>query len=79
MRLIADGITNKGRIDLTIKMNQAIYILEFKVDGKENALEQIKNKEYAKKYMSDKRDIYLIGIDFDTNEKNISTFEWEKA
>ena len=79
LEIIGEDVTNKGRIDLTIKMDQAIYILEFKVDGKENALEQIKNKEYAKKYMSDKRDIYLIGIDFDTNEKNISTFEWEKA
>ncbi len=76
--IIGEDVTNKGRIDLTIKMEQAIYILEFKVDGKANALQQIKDKEYATKYLQDKKDIYLIGIDFDTSEKNISTFEWEK-
>ncbi len=76
--IIGEDVTNKGRIDLTIKMDQAIYILEFKIDGKENALEQIKQKEYATKYLNDTKDIYLIGIDFNTSEKNISTFEWEK-
>lgn len=76
--IVGEDVTNKGRIDLTIKMEQAIYILEFKVDGKGNALEQIKQKEYALKYLNDKKDIYLIGIHFDTNEKNISAFEWEK-
>ncbi|OHE15985.1 MAG: hypothetical protein A2525_04460 [Sulfurimonas sp. RIFOXYD12_FULL_36_11] len=76
--IVGEDVTNKGRIDLTIKMEQAIYIIEFKVDGKGNALEQIKQKEYALKYLNDKKDIYLIGIHFDTNEKNISTFEWEK-
>jgi len=76
--IVGEDVTNKGRIDLTIKMDKAIYILEFKVDGKQNALEQIKQKEYAIKYLNDKKDIYLIGIEFDTVEKNISRFEWEK-
>lgn len=76
--IVGEDVTNKGRIDLTIKMDKAIYVLEFKVDGKGNALEQIKQKEYATKYLNDKKDIYLIGIDFDTSEKNISHFEWEK-
>ena len=57
-------------------MAHAIYILEFKTDGT-NALAQIKEKNYAQKYMSSKKDIYLVGIEFDTNERNISKFEWE--
>nr|MBL0709170.1 PD-(D/E)XK nuclease domain-containing protein [Sulfurimonas sp.] len=40
---------------------------------------QIKEKNYAKKYLSLKRDIYLVGINFDENERNISRFEWEKV
>ena len=76
--IIGEDVTNKGRIDLTIKMDQAIYILEFKVDSKENPLEQIKQKEYATKYLKDKKDIYLVGIHFNTEKKNISQFEWEK-
>ena len=77
--IIGEDVTNKGRIDLTIKMDEAIYILEFKVDGSGNALEQIKTNAYAAKYMNQNRDIYLIGIHFDTKAKNISVFEWERA
>ncbi len=78
--IIGEDVTNHGRIDLTIKMDNAIYILEFKVDAAEyKALEQIKEKNYAQKYLSEQKDIYLIGIAFDTNERNISAFAWERA
>jgi len=75
--IVGEDVSNKGRIDLTIKMDQAIYIMEFKVDGK-SALKQIKDKDYAQKYLNDKRDIFLIGIEFDSKERNISNFEFEK-
>ncbi|MFA7083797.1 MAG: AAA family ATPase [Arcobacteraceae bacterium] len=76
--IIGEDVTNKGRIDLTIIMDNAIYIIEFKVDNKQNALKQIKEKRYYEKYLNHNKDIYLVGIDFDTNDKNISNFEWEK-
>ncbi len=47
--------------------------------GSENALEQIKAKDYVRKYMSDTRDIYLVGINFDRDTKSIDAFEWERA
>ncbi|MEA2051202.1 MAG: AAA family ATPase [Campylobacterota bacterium] len=75
--IVGEDITNKGRIDLTIKMEQAIYIIEFKV-GDGDALQQIKDKNYSQKYLNDGKDIYLVGINFDDGEKNISSFEWEK-
>ena len=78
LNIIGEDVTNKGRIDLTIIMDKSIYICEFKIDGKANALEQIKDKEYASKYLHHNKEIYLIGIDFDTNKRNISKFEWEK-
>ncbi|WP_198304791.1 ATP-binding protein [Arcobacter vandammei] len=77
LHIIGEDVTNRGRIDLTIIMPQAIFIIEFKVDGK-NALEQIKENNYAQKYLQEKKDIYLVGIEFDSKEKNISNFEWEK-
>ena len=77
LEIIGEDVTNLGRIDLTVKINNLIYIIEFKV-GKENALEQIKEKKYHQKYLNEKKDIYLIGINFDKKEKNISNFEWEK-
>ena len=76
--IIGEDVTNKGRIDLTIIMDNAIYVIEFKVDSKQNALQQIKEKKYYEKYLNHNKDIYLVGIDFDTNDKNINSFEWEK-
>jgi hypothetical protein len=45
--LSAEDTTNKGRIDLTIKVGNNIYIIEFKVDGEGQALQQIKETEQA--------------------------------
>ncbi|MEA3240516.1 MAG: AAA family ATPase, partial [Pseudomonadota bacterium] len=42
--IIAEDITNKGRIDLTVKLDKNIYIIKFKVDGEGKALAQIKAK-----------------------------------
>jgi hypothetical protein len=75
--LIAEDATNKGRIDLTIKMPNSIVIIEFKTDGTD-ALAQIKEKKYYEKYMDENKDIYLVGIEFDTKERNISKVEFEK-
>ncbi len=75
--IIGEDVTNKGRIDLTIKLTDTIYIIEFKV-GKEDALQQIKDKNYADKYLNEDKVIYLVGVNFDEDEKNISKFEWEK-
>jgi len=41
-------------------------------------LEQIKQKCYHEKYLSQGKEIYLIGINFDQQQRNISAFEWEK-
>ena len=76
--LIPEDVTNKGRIDLTVKMGPYIYLLEFKVGGEGRALEQIKARGYAEKYIG-QGEIYLIGIDFDPEEKSVAGFEWERV
>jgi len=73
--IVGEDVTNKGRIDLTVFLNNKIYIIEFKV-GTENAIEQIKKKNYAQKYISQDKEIFLVGINFDEDEKNISEFRW---
>ncbi len=75
--IVGEDVTNKGRIDLTVKIDNLIYIIEFKM-GKGNALGQIKSNNYAQKYLCEEKDIYLVGINFDEDERNISGFEWEK-
>jgi hypothetical protein len=61
-------------------IENTIYIIEFKVDGtKGEALEQIKTKNYHQKYLQENKQICLVGIEFDTTEKNIRNFEWESV
>ena len=52
VELIGEDVTNKGRIDLTLKLSNAIYIIEFKTDGSD-ALAQIKDRKYHEKYLGD--------------------------
>lgn len=69
--------TNRGRLDLSVKMDNKIYIIEFKMnDG--DALGQIKENKYYEKYMHENKEIYLVGINFNEDEKNVSNFKWEK-
>jgi len=76
---IPEDPTNKGKMDLTVIMDPAIYIFEFKMKANpQNALQQIKSQKYYQKYLSHNKEIYLVGIDFDEDQKNISTFEYEK-
>jgi len=76
-----EDTTNKGKIDMTLKFEDVIYIFEFKVTelvkDKNSALQQIRDKKYYEKY-SDCKTIYLIGIEFSKEDKNITAYEWEK-
>ena len=75
---VGEDVTNKGRIDLTLKTSNDIFIFEFKVDLKEDPIKQIKDRKYYEKYQSENKKIYIVGINFDSELKNISEFKWEK-
>ena len=75
---IAEDVTNRGRIDLTVKLPGRIIIIEFKVDKDEQALAQIKAKKYYEKYQHQGQEIYIVGISFDSEQKNISDYQWQK-
>ncbi|NPA81944.1 MAG: AAA family ATPase [Epsilonproteobacteria bacterium] len=77
-KVIAEDVTNDGRIDLSIFIDKKVFILEFKVDGK-GALEQIKEKEYFKKYLQNYEEVYIIGIEFDSKSRNLTDFKWERV
>ena len=64
--------TSKGRIDCLIRTPKQIYIVEFKMDTPEIALQQIEQNEYFKRFMNDERPKYLIGVGFDKKKKEIS-------
>lgn len=78
IRIIAEDVTNSGRIDLTIFLSDNIYIIEFKIDGTADPLAQIKERKYAQKYIG-QGVVHLIGISFSSAKKNIEMFSWEKV
>ena len=75
----AESCTDNGRIDAVVQTPQAIYLFEFKMDKNPAALAQIKRKEYFKKYLLDKRDIYLIGVNFDSRKGNLTGWKTAKV
>jgi len=77
-RVIAEDTTSGGRIDLSVFIEDKVYIFEFKVD-KKGAIKQIKEKEYYKKYISRYNEIYIIGVEFNSKERNISNYNWERG
>jgi hypothetical protein len=83
LSIIAEDVTNKGRIDLTVILNDKVYILEFKVlnsTPKTNtALKQIEKNEYHGKYMQKYKEVYLLGIIFNEKSRNIVKFNYKKA
>lgn len=64
-----------GRADVVVKMTDAIYVFEFKVDGSaEEALAQINSKQYVIPYKADGRRVVKIGANFDSATRTIG--EW---
>lgn len=63
----------KGRVDLVyepITRRQPLILIEFKYDDSaEEAIKQIKEKEYFKRYAGQYRNIILVGINFSTKTK----------
>ena len=68
--------TAKGRMDILMKTDTTIYVMELKLDGTvEEALKQIDDKGYAIPYEADGRRIVKVGIRFSSEERTIT--EWK--
>ncbi len=68
--------TSDGRMDMTIKTKDYIYIFEFKLDGSAvEALKQIDDKGYAKPFALDKRKLIKVGVNFSLKKRCIE--EWK--
>ncbi len=76
-KVIAEDVTNSGRIDLSVFIDDKVYIFEFKVDSS-GGLNQIKSKSYYQKYIDNYKDIYLVGVEFDSKSRSLVKCEWEK-
>ena len=73
----AEDVTNGGRIDLSVFIDDKVYIFEFKVN-QTGALAQIKAKKYHERYLADYNEIYIVGVEFDSTQRNVVGYEWEQ-
>ena len=65
-----------GRADAVVKLQDAIYVFEFKFDGTpEEALAQIDSKQYAVPYQADGRKVVKVGVNFNSATRTIG--EWK--
>lgn len=69
----AEVVTNDGRIDCTIVNSDHVYIFEFKLyDCATAALRQIHEKKYYQPFLHAGKAITLVGVSFDSKQRNIS-------
>jgi hypothetical protein len=70
--IMAEYETANGRVDLVLESTKYIYIMELKTTKqKKDAITQIKEKKYYEPYLTDGRQIILLGINFDIKTKNV--------
>ena len=68
--------TAKGRMDILLKTDSHVYVMELKMDGNvDDALKQIDDRGYAIPYEADGRKIVKVGINFSSEERTIS--DWK--
>ena len=75
----AEFHTSDGRVDMTIETTDYVYIFEFKYNGTaEEAMSQIKEKNYAQPFLASGKKIALIGANFSGETRNIEKYldEW---
>lgn len=61
-----------GRADVVVKLQDVIYVFEFKMNGSaEEALAQINSKGYAIPYQTEYRRVVKIGVNFDSTTRTI--------
>ncbi|MDE5793411.1 MAG: ATP-binding protein [Muribaculaceae bacterium] len=74
---LAEIHSYKGRSDLEVFAGRNIYIFEFKYNKSlQEAMEQIRNRDYAGRYAMDSRQVYLIGANF-IEDANTRGLEYE--
>ena len=72
--------TSQGRMDVTIRTRDYIYVIELKLDkSAEEALRQIKEMQYARAFQSDPRRVFLVGVNFSSETRTVESWVVEEV
>ena len=71
--------TSQGRMDVTIQTPDYVYIFELKLDkSADEALQQIKDNQYARPFQTDSRKLFLIGANFSSETRTVEKWVVEE-
>ena len=74
----AEVHTSNGRVDMLIETPNFIYIIELKYNSTpDDALRQIEEKGYARKFAVDPRQLFKIGVNFSSESRRIESWKIE--
>ena len=74
----AETQTASGRMDMVLKMSDAIYIIELKYDKTaKQAVDQIIEKNYASLFANDCRPVFAVGLNIDSELRTINSWQVE--
>ncbi len=76
--IVVEDSSSDGRLDMAVRFNDNVYLFEFKVvelASEGAAMAQLQEKRYADKYRGLDQPIYLIGVEFSKDTRNITAFE----
>jgi hypothetical protein len=84
-KIIPEDISNKGQADMTIELGEHIYVIEFKLDkntpfieqSENTALAQIKERDYAQKYLATGKTVHQVGMIFNQTARNLVQMDWD--
>ena len=75
LRVLPEERTNVGRIDMSIRVENEIYVVELKLDGSApSAISQIVRNRYHEKFLSEGKRVTLVGINFSTKKRGIASW-----
>ena len=79
-RVEVEKMIATGRIDMVVETTQYIYVLELKLSdngGVDAAAEQIRAKQYAEPFKTDKRKVIALAIELDDRGKGL--VDWKEV
>ena len=82
LTITVEDSSRAGRLDMAVEFNGNVYLFEFKMVERVSsgaALGQLQARDYAAKYRSRGEAIYLVGVEFSQETRNVVAFEVEQA
>ena len=80
--VVVEDSSSHGRLDMAVRFQGSVYLFEFKVvelarEG--TAMNQLKHRRYADKYRAAGQPVWLVGVEFSRETRNLAAFEVDQA